>query len=520
MKGSKIPTMIIGGVIALGSKVVFLLLVPWIGEFIGVTISVTESLFIVAIVILAGVAGWMIGRGMGGSTKTTRKAGRGGVESALRSEAVVDSISDGIIVLDGDGNVTLINPAAIELIGWGKEDAVGLSIQSVLVLMNEANMPFEEGENPILQTVKMKTPYESRNLTLVTKVTHKNIPIALSVSPAGENSVVTFRDIEREVSEGQERSDFISTASHEMRTPVASIEGYLGLALNPQTATIDERARQYLARAHESSQHLGRLFADLLDVTRLDDQRIKVRMEPIETLGFVRNIYEAMKPAVKEKGLQYVFRPDVRNEKVISPAYYSQTDVVLLREVVSNLIENAIKYNREGGSIEVDVSGNENNVTISVVDTGIGIPPEDVAHVFQKFYRVDSTDTREIGGTGLGLYISRQRVENINGKIWVESEYQKGSTFFVSIPRLSGNMYEMILKEKGSNNAANEQKTEERTNTTTVGTGAYATMANHGALQSNYAPINERSDSNNGVGMIHPQNTTSVISPEQQGVAE
>jgi hypothetical protein len=107
-----------------------------------------------------------------------------------------------------------------------------------------------------------------------------------------------------------------------------------------------------------------------------------------------------------------------------------------LREVVSNIIENAIKYTKEG-LVEVDVIGDDEQITVSVKDSGIGIPPEDLPHLFQKFYRVDNSDTREIGGTGLGLYLSRRLVENMNGRVWVESKFQKGSTFFVSLPRLT-----------------------------------------------------------------------------------
>jgi signal transduction histidine kinase len=106
-----------------------------------------------------------------------------------------------------------------------------------------------------------------------------------------------------------------------------------------------------------------------------------------------------------------------------------------VREAVDNLIENAVKYT-PSGSITINVSADDTNILVSVTDTGIGIAPEDLGHIFQKFYRVDSSDTREIGGTGLGLYISKRRVEANGGRMWAESEYQKGSTFFISLPRL------------------------------------------------------------------------------------
>ena len=120
---------------------------------------------------------------------------------------------------------------------------------------------------------------------------------------------------------------------------------------------------------------------------------------------------------------------------MITPVLYVNVDNDHLREIVGNLVENAIKYTKEG-SVTVDVTGDDAAVTISVEDSGLGIPKEDVPHLFQKFYRVDTTDTREIGGTGLGLYLCRRLTEAIGGKIWVESEYKRGSTFFVRLPRI------------------------------------------------------------------------------------
>ena len=438
-------------------------------------------------VAIAGVLAPILGSTVNQHVKPTKTEelmmNKSSAEFALRSETVVDSISDGVIVIDSMGNILLINPAAINLIGWGREDAVGLNIQSVLTIIDSENTVLDGDQNPIMSALKSKTPYESKECKIQTKYSGKNIPIALSVNLStdedGGSIIVTFRDIERELNEGKEKSEFVSTASHEMRTPVASIEGYLGLALNPQTAVIDDRARQYLEKAHESSQHLGRLFSDLLDVTKLEDNQIKLHPEPIEATEFVRKAAEALVPDINTKGLSYIFRPDVMKtgEKTINPAYFANVDTGFLRETVNNLIENAIKYNSPNGSIEVNVTGGDDNVLISVKDSGIGIPPEDVDHLFQKFYRVDSSDTREIGGTGLGLYITKQRIENMNGKVWVESEYHKGSTFFISIPRIGGNEYELLKTEMAS-------RTMQRNDVETQKTNPSPTNA----INSNYYP--------------------------------
>ena len=260
------------------------------------------------------------------------------------------------------------------------------------------------------------------------------------------NRIVTFRDISREIAEESEKSDFISTASHEMRTPVATIDGYLALALNPRTATIDERARGYLNSAHAASQHLGELFQSLLDVTKLEDGLIKPKLVPVELVGLVKQISESYAGAIKNAHLNLVFGAQ-RNSSFsevrrVEQVVYGSVDLDFMRLILGNLLENAIKYTPAGGSIYVNVSGSGDRVNISISDTGIGISAEDLAHIFERFYRADNSDTRTIGGTGLGLYLVKQRVEAMNGSVSAESVPGKGSVFTVSLPRLTSDEYE------------------------------------------------------------------------------
>ena len=231
-----------------------------------------------------------------------------------------------------------------------------------------------------------------------------------------------------------------------MRTPVASIEGYLSLALNPQTASIDERARGYLNAAHASSQHLGKLFQDLLDVTKLDDGKIKPHFEPVEMTGLVKTISDEYITRAKEAKLNFTFGSSdpisFGENRQMNQVVYGFVDVNFMREILDNLIENAIKYTPLGGSIYVNVRGDGDRVLINVTDTGIGISADDLGHIFQKFYRADNSDTRTIGGTGLGLYIVKQRAEAMGGRVWAESAFGEGSTFYVSLPRITGDEYE------------------------------------------------------------------------------
>lgn len=362
-----------------------------------------------------------------------------------KSEVVINAIGDGVLALSPQGVVQLINPAAERMIGWESHDALNLDYKSVLKLLDSKDQPIDDINNPILQALNSNVPTKSDSFSIETR-SGKSFLTSISVSPVGQPGngvIIVFRDITVERSDERQRAEFISTASHEMRTPVASIEGYLGLVLNPKITTIDEKARDYITKAHASAQHLGRLFSDLLDVSKADDSRLKNDPKVVDVIPFVHDIVEGLTPKAVEKGLMVLYKPipDDADRKVelagrrMMPVYYANVDNDHLREIVQNLVENAIKYTPKG-EVTIDVGGDETHVRVSVADTGIGIPKEDQSHLFQKFYRVDNSDTREIGGTGLGLYLCRKLTETIGGRLWVESEYQHGSTFFVEIPRI------------------------------------------------------------------------------------
>ena len=360
---------------------------------------------------------------------------------ASKAEVVINAIADGVIAVNSQGVIQLINPAAQQIIGWGKQDAIALSYKSVLKLLDKNGQEVTTANDPIASTLATNQQVTTSELSLLTN-SEKKLLVSVNVSPVGQlgsGAIIVFRDITKEKSEERQQAEFISTASHEMRTPVASIEGYLGLALNPATATIDEKARDFINKAHASAQHLGRLFQDLLDVTKADDGRLSNNPKVVDVVAFTHDIIEGLRAKADEKGLRMLFKPlpdDDHNDRRLNPVFYVNVDNDHLREVIGNLIENAIKYTPKG-DVVVDINGDGDHVKISVADSGIGIPKEDQVHLFQKFYRVDNTETREIGGTGLGLYLCRRLVETMNGRLWVDSEYKRGSTFYVELPRTS-----------------------------------------------------------------------------------
>lgn len=370
--------------------------------------------------------------------------------SAL-AELTLNSITDGVLLIDDAGIIKFANPAAATMVGYGSpSNMLGLDYKTVLRLETTNGAAVPPDQSKLAQAVQTNQAMTLRDYVLISVQSERRAAISLTVTPTGgpkSNKIITFRDITKELEEEEKQSEFISTASHEMRTPVASIEGYLGLALNPSTATIDDRARQYLEAAHSSSQHLGRLFKDLLDVTKLDDGRLKVHAVPVEIVSVVRQMVGARENDMRAKHLKYSFGTTgpVTGDKQIDQLVYAAVDLDFLREILDNLIENAIKYTPDGGEIWVNARGDGDKVLINVTDTGIGVSPEDAGHIFQKFYRVDNSQTRQIGGTGLGLYLVKQRVEAMDGRAWVESAFGDGSTFYVSLPRLTPAEYQRRL---------------------------------------------------------------------------
>ena len=395
-----------------------------------------------------------IKKGPGAQTGANGTGGAvAGAESAeILANLVLNTIDSGVIIVLSTGVIEYINPAAVSLLGGQMaQNFLGAKLEDILKLENGQGVAIPAQNNLVFYAVNNGQNYTTREYFLVNLQGQKK-PVAFKIitahSPKNER-IVTFYDITSELEAESEQTEFISTASHEMRTPVASIEGYLGLALNPKTATIDERAKKYLEEAHKSSQHLGKLFRDLLDVTKLDDKRIKAHLTPIEVTSTVRSIAEGQIPKMSEKNIHFTFgsssSANMNGGRVINQEVFAAVDVDFLREIINNLIENAIKYTNNGGGIWVNVRGDGDRVLINVTDTGIGISPEDSKHVFQKFYRADNSETRTIGGTGLGLYIVKERVEAMSGSTWVESTFGEGSTFYVAFPRLT---YEEYLRRK------------------------------------------------------------------------
>lgn len=384
-----------------------------------------------------------------------------------KSEIILKSIEDGVILIDNAKTIQLFNRGAEHITGWSQKDALGLDYKSVIKLIDEKNEPYNDSKDPFNRIFEEISPIRDNTANLLTS-SNKTVAISLSISPlvSADNKITgavgVFRDVTNEREEEKQRAEFISTASHEMRTPVAAIEGYLALAMNEKVARIDSKAREYLEKAHSSTESLGKLFQDLLTSARAEDGRLQNHPIVVEIGDFLQKLAEEGQFSAEKKGLlleyligassgQPVDNKSSGGQKLIRPLYYSHIDPERLREVVTNLFDNAIKYT-ESGKITLGLTGDNSVVQIRIQDTGGGIPPEDIPHLFEKFYRVDNSVTRSTGGTGLGLFICRKIIELYSGRIWVDSKLNKGSVFYINLPRLSNKQaQDLQIKEQAQN---------------------------------------------------------------------
>jgi PAS domain S-box-containing protein len=384
-----------------------------------------------------------------------------------KSAIILNSIEDGVVLIDTGKIIRSFNRGAEHITGWAQKDAIGLDYKSVIKLIDDKNEPYDDANDLFHKIFAEVVPIRDNNANLLTS-SNKSVAISLSVNPLVNSdnkisgAVGVFRDVTNERQEEKQRGEFISTASHEMRTPVAAIEGYLALAMNEKVARIDVKAREYLEKAHTSTESLGKLFQDLLTSAKAEDGRLQNHPVPVELGEYLQKLAEEVQFSAEKRGLmveyligasegQPVDSKSVGGQKLVRPLYYTNIDPERLREVITNLFDNAVKYT-ETGKITLGLTGDNNIVQIRVQDTGSGIPAEDIPHLFEKFYRVDSSATRSTGGTGLGLFICRKIVELYNGRIWVDSKLNKGSTFYINLPRISAEKAQALqIKEETQN---------------------------------------------------------------------
>ena len=342
-------------------------------------------------------------------------------EAEHRAEAAraLATIGDGVALVDRSGRVRLWNAAAERITGLRAADLIGVPVASAVPAWEQigSRVPVSgAGEAPDVESVPVD--FGGRELWL-------------SVSAvAFEGGVVyAFRDMTEEQRLETMRQDLVATVSHELRTPLAAIYGS-ALTLRRVDVDLEDEMRDTLLRViAEEAARLGDIVNDLLLASQLDSGKLRVEIEQCDPVPIVRAEIDAARAHAPES---------IQIELVATEgAAVVSADPSQLRQVVANLIDNAMKYSPQGGRVTVSVLAENGSVRVAVSDAGIGIPPDERRRIFEKFYRLDPEMTGGIGGTGLGLYICRELVRRIDGRIWVEGNGGRGSTFVVEIPRVA-----------------------------------------------------------------------------------
>jgi PAS domain S-box-containing protein len=334
-----------------------------------------------------------------------------------RAARALEAVGDGVVLVDRDGMIRLWNTAARTITGVAEEDVLGRQIEDVVPGWLEIA--------PLIP-VASKPGDPVRAETVPVELGGRELWISGSGVGFEEGTVYAFRDLTEERALEEMKADFVATVSHELRTPLAAIYGSAQTIRRTDIELDPEIRDQLLGVIASESDRLGTIVNDLLIAGRLDAGQLPVTIESCDPVELAGAVVEAALTHLPEEIDLQLRKPPRVTDVVADPGQ--------LRRVLVNLVDNAIKYSPAGGLVAVSVANGDAAIRFSVADSGLGIPATEHRRIFEKFYRLDPDMTRGIGGTGLGLYICRELVRRMDGKIWVESKLGEGSTFFVELP--------------------------------------------------------------------------------------
>jgi PAS domain S-box-containing protein len=348
------------------------------------------------------------------------------------SEALFRSIGDGAIATDEFGHITRINPKALSILGLTLEEVIGKWFPRLIVIARPDGSPIPLVERPIVRmfltgkVVSEKAHYKTKDGRLV-PVSITVSPIMFDDKPVG--AVEVFRDITIENEIDRMKSEFISLASHQLRTPLSTIqtyahmldEGFMGKLSSDQT-----RAIKTIIAATNS---MNELISTLLNIARIESGSIAVKSKRLEAAQVASDVLKQLKLSADSKGVTLTL------QQPKAPVHL-QADALIVKEVLTNLVGNSIKYTTSGGAVTISIRERADDVVFAIRDTGIGIPKQSQDKIFAKFFRAQNVVRQETTGTGLGLYVVKGLVGTLHGKVWFKSEEHVGTTFYISLPKV------------------------------------------------------------------------------------
>lgn len=348
-----------------------------------------------------------------------------------RIKAILESIGDGVFVVNTKYQIEAINPVAANLSGYKLDEAMGKPYKEIFHFVYEKNN--KVNDRFIVEAIKTGQVQEMDNQTLLVKKDGTKIPVSDSAAPLvdgiGEikGCVVVFRDVSKEYAIDKAKTEFVSLASHQLRTPLAAINWNVEMLLGDGYKVLDEENKQALEDVYSSSMRMTELVNALLNVSRIELGTFAVDPESVDIVVLAKEVVKDLQPKIDEKELELT--EEYKPKKLVV-----NVDPKLMRMVIENLLSNSVKYTPEKKKIKLSILKRDKDFILEIKDEGYGIPKDQQEKIFTRLFRADNVQDRDVEGTGLGLYIVKSIIEHSEGEIWFESEEDKGTTFYVTLP--------------------------------------------------------------------------------------
>lgn len=346
------------------------------------------------------------------------------------ADAVLSSIGDGVIVTDENGRILKVNRVALDSLGYKEKEVIGEWFPHIFVARDMNNKKVDLIDRPINQAflegkaINAKLFYERKDGSSF-PATITVSPIIMDGKPTG--AIEVFRDITNEYHMDKMKDDFISIASHQLRTPASGVKQYIGMMLEGYVGDLSKEQLDMLTRAYESNERQLKIIDDLLMVAKVEAGKISLNRQQVNMVDLVKDIMKELNQSFTNARQTVMLSSTAEN-------LVACVDQDRIRMAIENILENASKYTMQKGKIEINLQKNKSNLQIKITDNGVGISAQDRKRLFQKFMRLGNPALHAVSGSGLGLYWAKQIVDLHDGNIHVKSVLGEGSEFTIEIP--------------------------------------------------------------------------------------